>query len=77
MGEPGSPGALGVSLIDVMNRILYLFYNGRGFSPDPGRASVLTQSIAAEFSSAETGQDVIPGPDPSRPAKRAAGVQSQ
>lgn len=57
MEEPGGPGAPGVSLIEVMNRILYLFYKGWGFSPDPGRASVLTQSIAAEFSSAEMGLD--------------------
>lgn len=57
MGEPGGLGAPGVSLIDVVNKILYLLNNDWGFSPDPGRASVLAQSIAAEFSSAEIGQD--------------------
>lgn len=52
MGEPGDPAAPGVSLIDVVNRILYLLNNYWGFSPDPGRASELAQSIAAEFPSA-------------------------
>lgn len=45
-----------VSLIDVVNRILYLLNNAPGFSSDLGRASVLTESIAAEFSSSERGQ---------------------
>lgn len=72
MGEPGDPAAPGVSLIDVVNRILHLLNNDWGFSPDPGRASELAQSIAAEFSSAVMNR--IPGPDPFRPAQRAEGV---
>lgn len=42
MGEEGAPRAPRVSLIDVVNRILYLLNNGLGFSPDLGSASVLT-----------------------------------
>lgn len=67
MGEPGGPAAPGVSLIDVMNRILYLLNNGWGFSPDLRRASVLTQSIAAEFSSAEMRLDPWAWPLPGQP----------
>lgn len=42
MGEEGAPRAPRVSLIDVVNRILYLLNNGLGFFSDLGRASVLT-----------------------------------
>ena len=38
----GGSRAPRVSLIDVVNRILYLLNNGLGFPSDLGRASVLT-----------------------------------
>lgn len=44
MGEVGAPRAPRVSLIDVVNRILYLLNNALSFSSDLGRASVLTRN---------------------------------
>lgn len=44
MEEEGSPRAPKVSLIDVVNRILYLLNNGLCFSVDLGRALGLTRN---------------------------------
>lgn len=44
MADMGAPRAPRVSLIDVVNRILYLLNNGLGFSSDLGRASMLNRN---------------------------------